>query len=273
MLTVGQFTLTLSAWRCPVYRALDASLASPQATRTHGREASFGCKMNVLVPAGTGSPRRVSLPSTWVEATWADGIRGGDQNNLGRGGTRAAGWCRSGRGCGVATVDFWDAPRPARRLRPPAGRAQDRLQVLGDAELDLVFMPGYATHLGLIREHPSVAGFLHGLASESPRAHQELPRPARPTRSPPGPAGRLRDHGQRPEVLDQDWEEAFLVEKCPGCLPLSWPTPVLADRGRGALTQLVGVGQPEALPPHGEQEGGVRRVGLDQPPDPADMAH
>jgi hypothetical protein len=25
-------------------------------------------------------------------------------------------------------------------------------------------------------------------------------------------------------VLDQDWEEAFFVEKCPGCSPPTWST-------------------------------------------------
>jgi class 3 adenylate cyclase len=40
-------------------------------------------------------------------------------------------------------------------------------QVLGDAELDLVFVPGYATHLGLQWEEPSLAGFLHKLAAFS----------------------------------------------------------------------------------------------------------
>jgi hypothetical protein len=27
------------------------------------------------------------------------------------------------------------------------------------------------------------------------------------------------------EVLDQDWEEAFFVERCPGVSPPSWPMP------------------------------------------------
>ena len=40
-------------------------------------------------------------------------------------------------------------------------------QVLGDGDLDLVMVSGYATHLGLLWEEPSVAGFLHKLASFS----------------------------------------------------------------------------------------------------------
>jgi class 3 adenylate cyclase len=59
------------------------------------------------------------------------------------------------------------------RFGPPVGFARRpdgrRLayQVLGDAELDLVFVSGYATHLGLLWEEPSVAGFLHKLAAFS----------------------------------------------------------------------------------------------------------
>jgi pimeloyl-ACP methyl ester carboxylesterase len=40
-------------------------------------------------------------------------------------------------------------------------------QVLGDADLDLVLVSGYATHLGLLWEEPPVAGFLHKLAAFS----------------------------------------------------------------------------------------------------------
>jgi pimeloyl-ACP methyl ester carboxylesterase len=39
--------------------------------------------------------------------------------------------------------------------------------VLGDAPLDLVFLFGWPTHLGLLWENPSLAGFLHKLASFS----------------------------------------------------------------------------------------------------------
>jgi class 3 adenylate cyclase len=59
------------------------------------------------------------------------------------------------------------------RFGPPVGfarRSDGRkiaYQVLGDAELDLVFVSGYATHLGLLWEEPSVAGFLHKLAAFS----------------------------------------------------------------------------------------------------------
>jgi pimeloyl-ACP methyl ester carboxylesterase len=40
-------------------------------------------------------------------------------------------------------------------------------QVLGDAPLDLVLLFGWPTHLGLLWENPSLAGFLHKLASFS----------------------------------------------------------------------------------------------------------
>jgi hypothetical protein len=44
-------------------------------------------------------------------------------------------------------------------------------QVLGDAELDPVFLLGYQNHLGLLWEEASVARFLHRLASSrSPTA-------------------------------------------------------------------------------------------------------
>jgi hypothetical protein len=51
------------------------------------------------------------------------------------------------------------------RFGPPVGFARRpdgrkiAYQVLGDGELDLVFVSGYATHLGLQWEEPSVAGF------------------------------------------------------------------------------------------------------------------
>jgi class 3 adenylate cyclase len=59
------------------------------------------------------------------------------------------------------------------RFGPPVGFARRpdghklAYQVLGDAELDLVFVSGYATHLGLLWEEPSVARFLHKLAAFS----------------------------------------------------------------------------------------------------------
>jgi class 3 adenylate cyclase len=59
------------------------------------------------------------------------------------------------------------------RFGPPVGFARRPdgrrigYQVLGDGELDLVFVSGYATHLGLLWEEPSVAGFLHKLAGFS----------------------------------------------------------------------------------------------------------
>jgi pimeloyl-ACP methyl ester carboxylesterase len=59
------------------------------------------------------------------------------------------------------------------RFGPPVGFARRpdgrriAYQVLGDADLDLVFVSGYATHLGLLWEEPSVAGFLRKLAAFS----------------------------------------------------------------------------------------------------------
>jgi class 3 adenylate cyclase len=59
------------------------------------------------------------------------------------------------------------------RFGPPVGFARRpdgrriAYQVLGDAELDLVYVLGFATHLGLLWEEPSVAGFLHKLAAFS----------------------------------------------------------------------------------------------------------
>jgi pimeloyl-ACP methyl ester carboxylesterase len=59
------------------------------------------------------------------------------------------------------------------RFGPPVGFAlrpdgrRIAYQVLGDAELDLVYVLGFATHLGLLWEDPSVAGFLHKLAAFS----------------------------------------------------------------------------------------------------------
>ncbi len=55
---------------------------------------------------------------------------------------------------------------PVRFARRPDGH-NIAYQVLGDAELDLVLLLGYATHLGLLWEEPSVASFLHKLASFS----------------------------------------------------------------------------------------------------------
>jgi class 3 adenylate cyclase len=59
------------------------------------------------------------------------------------------------------------------RFGPPVGFARRpdgrkiAYQVLGDGEVDLVFLPGYASHLGLQWVEPSVAGFLHKLATFS----------------------------------------------------------------------------------------------------------
>jgi len=59
------------------------------------------------------------------------------------------------------------------RFGPPAQfarRADGRnvaYQVLGQGELDLVFLLGWPTHLGLVWEHPPFAQFLHKLASFS----------------------------------------------------------------------------------------------------------
>jgi pimeloyl-ACP methyl ester carboxylesterase len=59
------------------------------------------------------------------------------------------------------------------RYGPPVGFARRpdgrklAYQVLGDSELDLVFVSGYATHLGLSWEDPSLAGFFHKLAAFS----------------------------------------------------------------------------------------------------------
>jgi class 3 adenylate cyclase len=59
------------------------------------------------------------------------------------------------------------------RFGPPVGFARRpdgrriAYQVLGDGDLDLIFLPGYASHLGLQWVEPSVAGFLHKLAAFS----------------------------------------------------------------------------------------------------------
>jgi pimeloyl-ACP methyl ester carboxylesterase len=59
------------------------------------------------------------------------------------------------------------------RFGPPVGFARRpdghkiAYQVLGDAELDLVYLLGFATHLGLLWEDPSLSGFLHKLAAFS----------------------------------------------------------------------------------------------------------
>jgi class 3 adenylate cyclase len=59
------------------------------------------------------------------------------------------------------------------RYGPPFDFARRRdgrrvaYQVVGDGRLDLVFLFGWPTHLGLIWENPSFAGFLHKLSSFS----------------------------------------------------------------------------------------------------------
>jgi class 3 adenylate cyclase/pimeloyl-ACP methyl ester carboxylesterase len=55
---------------------------------------------------------------------------------------------------------------PVQFVRRPDGHNL-AYQVLGDAPLDLVFLFGWPTHLGLLWENPSLAGFLHKLASFS----------------------------------------------------------------------------------------------------------
>src|SRR6266550_7814683 len=49
--------------------------------------------------------------------------------------------------------------------RPDGGRLA--YQVLGDGELDLVFLFGWPSHLGLLWENPALAAFLHKLSSFS----------------------------------------------------------------------------------------------------------
>ena len=68
---------------------------------------------------------------------------------------------------GVATVDSGHAIWPAGYLRPQPDGAHLAYQVLGEGELDLVFLLGWPTHLALLWEHPLVAGFLSKLASFS----------------------------------------------------------------------------------------------------------
>jgi class 3 adenylate cyclase len=59
------------------------------------------------------------------------------------------------------------------RFGPPVSFARRRdgrhlaYQVVGEGELDLVFLLGWPTHLGLLWEHPSVAEFLGRLSSFS----------------------------------------------------------------------------------------------------------
>jgi class 3 adenylate cyclase/pimeloyl-ACP methyl ester carboxylesterase len=59
------------------------------------------------------------------------------------------------------------------RFGPPVHFARRRdgrhlaYQVVGEGELDLVFLLGWPSHLGLLWEHPSVAGFLGELSSFS----------------------------------------------------------------------------------------------------------
>jgi class 3 adenylate cyclase len=55
---------------------------------------------------------------------------------------------------------------PAQFVRRPDGRNL-AYQVVGDAPLDLVLLFGWPTHLGLLWENPSLAGFLDKLASFS----------------------------------------------------------------------------------------------------------
>jgi pimeloyl-ACP methyl ester carboxylesterase len=55
---------------------------------------------------------------------------------------------------------------PAQFVRRPDGHNL-AYQVVGNAPLDLVFLLGWPTHLGLLWENPSLAGFLHKLGSFS----------------------------------------------------------------------------------------------------------
>src|SRR4029453_9076602 len=55
---------------------------------------------------------------------------------------------------------------PFRYARRPDGR-RVAYQVAGDGDLDLVFLLGWPTHLGLMWENPSLAGFLGKLSSFS----------------------------------------------------------------------------------------------------------
>jgi class 3 adenylate cyclase/pimeloyl-ACP methyl ester carboxylesterase len=55
---------------------------------------------------------------------------------------------------------------PVRFVRRPDGRHL-AYQVVGDAKLDLVFLFGWPTHLGLMWENPAFAGFLERLGSFS----------------------------------------------------------------------------------------------------------
>jgi class 3 adenylate cyclase len=55
---------------------------------------------------------------------------------------------------------------PVAFTRTPAG-SRLAYQVIGDAEHDLVFLPGWPSHLALMWENPAFAAFLHGLASFS----------------------------------------------------------------------------------------------------------
>jgi hypothetical protein len=59
------------------------------------------------------------------------------------------------------------------RFGPPISFARDprgsmvAYQVVGSGDLDLVFLPGPPSHIGLLWEQPAVAEFLEGLASFS----------------------------------------------------------------------------------------------------------
>jgi hypothetical protein len=63
--------------------------------------------------------------------------------------------------------------RPAMRFGPPVsythnqGGSRLAYQVLGDGDLDLVFLFGWPTHLALMWENPAFADFLRGLAAFS----------------------------------------------------------------------------------------------------------
>jgi hypothetical protein len=81
--------------------------------------------------------------------------------------------CRSSRGAADRPFSRERRYRPAMRFGPPVfythnqGGSRLAYQVLGDGDLDLVFLFGWPTHLALMWENPAFADFLHGLAAFS----------------------------------------------------------------------------------------------------------
>src|SRR5215204_6076550 len=66
-------------------------------------------------------------------------------------------------------------------------------QVVGDGDLDLVFLFGWPTHLGLMWENPSCASFLRGLSSFSRLLLYDRVGAACRTGGRPGTCSRTRD--------------------------------------------------------------------------------